>query len=173
MTEHVRRGGRYLRVADPEWADPLEGSYSMQSGKRWNARGSFPVVYLNATIEVARANCDEWFAGQPYGPLDLDPDKAPVLVETDVPTAEYADAVSDSGCTALGLPSTYPLDASGAKVPWSACQAIGQRLWDEIERGIACRSAALPRGVVGEELAYFQRGERLSPLRVRSLRDWY
>lgn len=173
MTEHVRRRGRYLRVADPEWSDPLDGSYSMRAGKRWNAQGSFPIVYLNATVEVARANCDDWFAGQPYGPLDLDPDKAPVLVETEVPAAEYVDVVSEAGCAALGLPTTYPLDASDSEVPLSVCQPLGQRLWDDAERGIACRSAALPHGTVGEELAYFQRGDRLPQLRVRPLREWY
>lgn len=173
MTEHIRRGGVYSRVADPQWQDPLDGSYSMRAGRRWNAPGSFPVVYLNATVEVARANCDGWFAGQPFGPLDVDPEMAPILVETEVPDAEYADAVTAGGCAALGLPATYPFDARGASVPWSACQPVGQRLWDAGERGLACRSAALARGTRGEELAYFQRGERLPKLRVRVLREWY
>jgi RES domain-containing protein len=173
MTEHVRRGGGYLRVADPEWQDPLDGTYSMRGGKRWNPQGSFPVVYLSATVEVARANCDDWFVGQPYGPLDVEPERAPVLVETNVPDDEYADALTNAGCTALGLPTTYPFDSSGVEVPWSVCQPIGQRLWDAAERGIACRSAALPRGAAGEELAYFQGGDRLPTLRVRPLREWY
>ncbi len=171
MTERIRRGGRYLRVADPDWRDALDGSYSMRAGKRWNPPGSFPVVYLNATVEIARANCDDWFAGLPYDPLDLDPDAAPLLVETDVPTGDYVDAVTDPGCTALGLPTTYPLDASGAEVSWAVCQPIGQRLWNEGERGIACRSAALPRNV-GEELAYFER-QKLPITAVRPFADWY
>lgn len=173
MTEHVRRGSVYLRVADPEWQDPLDGSYSMRTGKRWNPPGSFPVVYLNATVEVARANCDDWFAGQPFGPLDVEPERAPILVETEVPETEYADVVTDGGCVALELPTTYPFDAGGTEVPWSVSQPIGQRLWDAGERGIACRSAALPRGTLGEELAYFQRGDRLPKVRFRALRDWY
>ena len=173
MTGHVRRGGRHLRVADPQWDDPLAGDYSMRSGKRWNAAGSFPVVYLNTTLEVARANCDKWFAALPYGPLDLEPDEAPVLVETETPEANYVDAVTDPGCAALALPTTYPFDAAGAVVPWATCQPIGQRLWGEGEPGIACRSAALPRGTVGEELAYFQRADRLRKGAVRAFADWY
>lgn len=173
MSDHVRRGGRYVRVADPDWDDPLDGSYAGRLGRRWNAPGAFPVVYLNATEAVARANVDKQFAPLPYSPSDLDPAEAPVLVETEVPSADYVDVVTDAGCAALGLPATYPYDAVGAVISWEVCRPIGQRAWSSGEHGIACRSAALPRGTVGEELAYFQRGDRLPRLGVRAFAGWY
>ena len=52
---HLRRGGPYLRVADTGWRRPLAREYSLVAGGRWNAPGSFGVVYLNATPAVARA----------------------------------------------------------------------------------------------------------------------
>jgi RES domain-containing protein len=69
----VRRGGPYLRVADPAWADPLDGRFAADRGGRWNPPESFPVVYLCGSIEVARANVYRRLAGQPYGPEDLLP----------------------------------------------------------------------------------------------------
>ena len=173
MSERVRRGGRYVRVADPDWGDPLDGSYAGRHGGRWDPPGSFPVVYLSTTDAVARANVDQRFAALPYGPSDLDPVEAPALVETEVPSGDHVDVVTDAGCAALGLPATYPYDAAGAVIAWEVCQPIGQRAWADGERGIACRSAALPRGAVGEELAYFQRGDRLPRVRVRAFADWY
>ena len=52
----IRRGGPYLRVADPDWDDPLDGRFAAERGGRWNPPESFPVVYLCRSIAVARAN---------------------------------------------------------------------------------------------------------------------
>lgn len=50
----VRRGGIFHRLADPDWDDPLDGSYAKVHGGRWNPPESFPVLYLNADENVAR-----------------------------------------------------------------------------------------------------------------------
>lgn len=168
----VRRGGAYLRVADPSWKDPLDGSYSVRQGGRWNAPGTFGVVYLNRTIEVARANVRRLFAGQPYGPEDLDPREAPVLVDTTVPKADFVDVLSDAGCRAAGLPATYPLE-DGEPIPHRRCQPIGQRAWDEGWPGIACRSAAAGCDRDDEELAWFEREESLVAATTRAFDDWF
>jgi len=152
---HVRRAGLYYRVADPGWDDPLNGDYSRRHGGRWNAPGSFPVVYLNRDLVTARAYVRRKFGGLPYGPELLRTERAPVLVSTNVPGDDYVDALSAEGCRDLGLPVSYPLDADGNLVSWTACQPVGQRAWDGGEPGIACRSAARPGGT--EELAYFSR----------------
>jgi RES domain-containing protein len=153
----IEREGRYYRVVDPTWRDPFDGSDSRQRGGRWNAPNTFPVVYLNRDISTARAFVMHKFRGLPYGPELLRPDQAPMLVATDLARDTYVDVVTEAGCVAVGLPATYPLDATGALVPWAECQPIGQRVWDAGERGIACRSASLPGGV--EELAYFTGAE--------------
>ncbi|HEU4371599.1 MAG TPA: RES family NAD+ phosphorylase [Methylomirabilota bacterium] len=172
LMRHVRRAGRYHRVADPAWEDPLSGEFSRVRGGRWNAPGTFPIVYLNRDLMTARAFVRQKFRGQPYGPELLRDDRAPVLVTTEVPDDDYIDALSDEGCRELGLPITYPRDDAGKAMPWQACQPIGRRAWDAGEPGIACRSAALPEG--GEELAYFSRPARPLVAADRlSFRDWF
>jgi len=169
----VTRGGVYVRVADPDWDDRLSGEFAKARGGRWNAPGSFPVVYLNGDERVARANVLQRFAGLPYGPEDLEPSAAPVLVSALVPEDDFVDVVSEAGCVAVGLPATYPVAADGAPVPHEACQPVGQAAWDAGRPGVACRSAAPAAPPGGEELARFGRGEPLTPLVIRRFPDWF
>jgi len=169
----VTRGGVYVRVADPDWEDPLNGEHAKARGGRWNAPRAFPVVYLNGDVRVARANVLQRFAGLPYGPEDLEPSAAPALVSTVVPEDEFVDVLSDAGCAAVGLPPTYPIDADGAPVSHEACQPVGQDAWDAGLPSIACRSAAPAAPPGGEELARFGRGEPLTPLEIRLFADWF
>ena len=172
---HVTRSGRFLRVADPDWRQPLDPSFAAVRGGRWNPPSSFPVLYLCATPAVARVVVLGRFAGLPYGLLDLRTDRRPVLIETDVPTHRAADVVTDAGCRAASLPPTYPYDARGRKIGWGRTQPIGAAAWEQDERSIACRSAALPKGRDGEELAWFVRGraDRLAVSASRSFDDWF
>jgi RES domain-containing protein len=174
----IERGGEYYRVADPSWTDPLYGSYSMRFGARWNAPGSFPVTYLNADIDTARANArhflTERLRGQPFRAEDIDLSERPVLVSTDVLDDRYLDVVSPAGCAANGLPATYPADGTGNIVGWPMCQSVGQQAWDADLPGIACRSAAPTARADGEELAWFDRHEvTLEPKETRAFEDWY
>ncbi|MFQ5829035.1 MAG: RES family NAD+ phosphorylase [Candidatus Methylomirabilia bacterium] len=154
---HVTRGGTYLRVADPSWADALDGASSAQQGGRWSPPGGqFPVVYLNRDRRVARANVARKFRGRPYAPEMLRAEEAAVLVHTAIREEDYVDVVTDEGCTAVGLPRTYPWNAAGQVIGWERCQSIGRRAWEAGELGIACRSAAPEAPVDGEELAWFQ-----------------
>jgi hypothetical protein len=164
----VRRGGPYVRVADPSWVDPLDGSYAAERGGRWNPPESFPVVYLCASIEVARANVHLKLAGQPYGPEDLLPGSGPVLVRTAVPEDRYLNAVTDAGLRDLRLPRTYPLDGRRRRVPWRRCQPLGERAHDSGLPGVAARSATRR----GEELAYFGR-RKLRRGRVWEFENWF
>jgi hypothetical protein len=169
----VERGGSYLRVADPGWDNPLSGEYSRLHGGRWNAPRAFPVVYLCRDEQVARANVLRKHEGLPYGPEDLDPREAPVLVSTVVPRKAYVDIVSDDGCTAAGLPASYPHDVLGQPIGHDLCRPIGQAAWREGRPGIACRSAAPGAHPGGEELAFFVRGDALPVAEIRSFSDWY
>jgi hypothetical protein len=164
----VRRGGPYLRVADPAWADPLDGRFAADRGGRWNPPESFPVVYLCGSIEVARANVYRRLAGQPYGPEDLLPESGPLLVRARVPDDRYLNAVTDAGLRDLGLPLTYPLDSRRRPVPWRRCQPIGMRAWEAGLPGVAARSARAE----GEELAYFGR-RKLRRGAVRPFDEWF
>jgi RES domain len=164
----IRRGGPYLRVADPGWDDPLDGRFAAERGGRWNPPESFPVVYLCHSMEVARANVYRKLEGQPFGPEDLRPENGPVLVRTRVPEARYLNAVTDAGLRDLRLPSTYPLDSRRRPVPWRRCQPIGLRAWESGLPGISARSAAS----AGEELAYFG-PRKLRRGAVRRFEDWF
>lgn len=170
---HIRRGGEYLRVADPDWPDALDGSHARESGGRWNPPGSFAVVYLCRGVAVARANVYRLFRGLPYGPEDLDPAHAPVLIATDVPEASYVDVVTVRGCRAAGLPATYPLDSRGRPISHGRCRPIGESAWREGEPGIACRSAAPQAPARAEELAWFQRRRRLRSGRILDFESWF
>ena len=126
----IRRGGPYLRVAEPDWDDPLDGGFAAERGGRWNPPESFPVVYLCRSIEVARANVYRKLAGQPYGPEDLRPGSGPVLVRTTVPEDRYLNVITDAGCRDAGLPATYPLrqpppDRALAAVPADRPAGLG------------------------------------------------
>ena len=165
----IRRGGPYLRVADPGWDDPLDGRHAAQRGGRWNPPESFPVVYLCRSIEVARANVYRRLRAQPYGPEDLRPGAAPVLVRTRVPEDRYLNAITDAGLRDLGLPKSYPLDGRRRIVPHSRCQPVGLRAWEAGLPGIAARSAAARQG---EELAYFGR-RKLRRGAVSAFDEWF
>lgn len=162
-----QRESRCFRVADPDWPDPFDGSYSMKLGKRWNARGSFPVTYLNANEETANANAGRFL--ERAGGIGVDADdfenaELPVIIPCLVPERRVLDVLSDAGCVDVGLTPSYPVDSpGGAIVPHPVCQPIGGRAWDDGLDGVACRSAAL-LSREGEELAWFDRpGKRLGP----------
>jgi len=170
----VTRGGRYVRVAEARWADdPFNSSYALERGGRWNPPGSFGVVYLNDGEGTARRNVERLFEGLPYGPEDLDPNEAPVLVETDIPATDFVDALTDAGLTAAGLPATYPDDEEGRRVPHAVCQPIGQAAWDDNLPGVACRSAAPGTARDDEELAWFDRGRPLAETARWAFEDWF
>ena len=172
---HLVRGGRYLRVADPDWRRPLDPTFAAERGGRWNPPASFPALYLCATREVARGNVLRRFSGLPYGMLDLRPERRPVLVDTDVREHRAVDVITDAGCRAAGLPAGYPFDTRGRRIGWRHTQPVGSTAWTQGEPSIACRSAALSRGARGEELAWFPRSadDRLTVARRRSFDDWF
>lgn len=145
----------------------------MLHGGRWNAPGSFPAVYLSSTLAVSRGNVLRKFAGLPYGPEDLDPAAAPVLVVADVPEDSFIDVVTHRGCRAAGLPASYPRYDDGEIVGWEVCQPIGRQAWDEDALGIACRSAAPGMRPADEELAWFERDRPLRAVEMKSFEDCF
>ena len=161
--------GVYCRVADPEWADPLDPSYAASRGQRWNRPG-MECLYLNRDEDTARANVLRRFAGLAYGPEDLDPATAPVLVEVTVPAGQAADAYSGDGLVSLGLSHTYPHNAGGSLIPHSACQPIGEAVFDAGLDGVDYRSAAAGGD---RELAWFPRGAAAQKRSRRTFDDWW
>ena len=154
-SEMLADGHIWLRVAQAEWTDPLDTAFAAHVGGRWNLPASFPTLYLNEDIVTARINMQLFTAAWPYGPEDLLDATAPVVVEAMLPRQQrVADAHSPKGINALGLPKTYPLDASGAPVPRRVCQPIGAAVHAARLRGVRSRSAQSALGA-GRELAWF------------------
>ncbi len=146
-------GHAWMRVADERWIDPLDPSYAARHGGRWNPPASFPVLYLNRDIHTARAQIRRLLDGSPVDPEDLDPPW--ILVIARLPTRQRAaDAVTDAGLRALGLPVTYPVARNGRPVGHRRCREAGARVHDRGLRGVLARSAATPDGT-GVELAWF------------------
>ncbi len=170
---HIDRGGDYYRVAEPDWADPLDGTPGVEAGGRWNSPGSFPCVYLNKSIRLARKFVAHKLRGHPYGPEDLEPTAAPVLAETSLPVELRVDVVTDAGCRQAGLPSTYPMTSGGEVIPHETCWPIGEKAWLADEGGIACRSATKGAASTEEELVWFQRDQHLPKGKVRQFEDWF
>ena len=134
-------GGRYLRVVDWHWSDPLDATHAAQPpGRRWNPAG-LRCLYLNADLETARANAMSFFEGRPVSIDEVDPASAPHLVEVDIPDGVAVDAFTNTGLVALGLPASYPHDGAGSVVPHSRCQPAGKAAFDAGFDGVDCRSA--------------------------------
>jgi len=174
-TERLPDAQRWLRVVDPSWSDPLDPTYAAASGGRWNPPSSFPVLYLNEDLRTARANLAAFVAGWPYTLADLRDDRAPALAVARLPRSQVvADACSPAGLRSLGLPVSYPLDASGVPVPRERCQPLGAELRAGGLRGVHCRSARVPDGS-GRELAWFPASprSRAELLRLMPFATWY
>jgi RES domain-containing protein len=168
---HVERSGRHFRVCDPTWEDPLDTTFSSRAGGRWNAPGSYGVLYLNATIMVAAANARHNYEGEIATLFDLRPNERPDIQLVNVHHAAFVDAVTPAGIRALRLPKGFPFG-----VPWPPCQRIGARAYAARESGIATRSNAdaTATSFVGEELAIFDTAIRLVSRQERlSFDQWY
>lgn len=161
----VPDGRIFLRVAEPEWADPLDAGYAAAAGGRWNPPASFPTLYLNGDVATARLRVQRLAEGTPFTMDDLD-DDAYVLVAATLPREQAcADAVSAAGLRSLGLPERYPLDEVGEPVGHDGCQPIGTEVRARRLRGVWCISAATRDGA-GRELAWFPATSRSRASRV-------
>jgi RES domain-containing protein len=175
MNTTVLSQRQWLRLADPDWQDPLDPTFSASHGGRWNARGAHPTLYFNADLHTARANVRAALADYSAHPEDFSARGGPTLVTAQLPARlEVADAVRPDGLKALGLPPTYPRQRNGRTVAWSTCQRIGAAVHAAGHAGVWCRSAACPADRPGEELAWFPRPrQRAQLLSTRHFGDWY
>lgn len=165
----------YFRVADVAWDDPLDTSWSMAHGGRWNPPQGFGALYTNSSVVLARAQVRHLHRDDPYEPEDLEESVAPILVEVAIPDGEYGDAVTAEGLAQLGLPNTYPHDLAGGIVEHDVCQQVGARLFDSGVAGIRCRSAAVGAPDGDHELAWFARADAVAPERrgSQNFAEWY
>lgn len=163
-------GGTYHRVVDPSWSDRLDATRAARTGQRWNPPG-IPCLYVNEDRATARANVARLFLGRPYGPADLDPETAPLLIDVDLPAGQALDVSTPDGAAALGLPASYPIDVDGLVVSHDQCQPHGRNAWEAGLDGVAARSAA--PGAPGNELAWFPRLGQPAVVARHPFTTWY
>jgi RES domain-containing protein len=172
---HLRRKGTYHRVCDPSWPDPSDTSFSKANGGRWNppdrpGRPGFGALYLNATIEVARANARRHVLmsfGATIDDLIDDDDHRPDLQRYEIVESEFVDAVTPAAVAAVGLAPSYP-----SAIPHPPCQGIAEYAYAQGEHGIVPLSAESP---AEEELVIFDRDVAALAVRTTRLRfsNWY
>lgn len=167
---HVQRGGTYYRVCKPGWLDCADTSHAQIRGGRWSAGGEHRVLYLSRTIRMAALQAHTNFSGEAHTLFDLRPDRRPHLQGVDVPRADFVDAVTEEGMSALRLRAAFP-HAAGRDL----CQAIGRQAFAAGEPGIACRTAC--EGGTDpdhEELALFERdGPPARPGQRWAFGEWF
>lgn len=173
LRETLPSGHTWWRIADSEWADPLDPSFAQRHGGRWNPPDSFPVLYLNEDLVTARLNLRLFIASWPYEPEDLRDDTGPLSVGCSLPVDQVVcDAHSQAGIRAVGLPAAYPLDENGNEVPHARCQEIGARAHDADLNGVRARSARAPDGA-GRELAWFPDATRANRVQALAFTEWF
>lgn len=167
----IARSGRYFRVANPLWIDPLDPSYAKRYGGRWTPKGQFGALYLNAGIDVAAANARWQHRDRAIQLFDLRPESRPALITLAFEPHEVVDVVTGAGLADIGFPSTYPIGVSHAK-----CHAIARTAYAGEIQGVACRSAAeaTEASWIGEELTVFDRALPLAEIAPRRrFAEWY
>lgn len=110
------------------------------------------------------------FVGLPYGPEDLDPATAPLLLGVDVPGGKAADAYTEAGFASLELPATYPHDTTCEVIPDHACRPIGRAAHEAGLDGVDCRSAAADSC---RELAWFPGRRTASQASRLAFHQWW
>ena len=158
----------WLRVASPDWVNPLDPAWAGTHGGRWNPPHSFPTLYLNADLRTAQLQIERLCIGMPFTPEDL-ADSAYTLIPVRLPPSQRAaDAVTVEGLAALGLPASYPLGRNGELIDHAVCQPIGNKVRESRLNGVWCRSAASADGR-GRELAWFSGTRAAQPVRKKPI----
>lgn len=174
----VNAAGKHWRVVDPTWSDPLNADYSRRHGGRWNAPNSYPVLYLNCSVRVARLNAEQKLAQQRDLGIDLDmlaEAALPSLVPVDVPSTRVGDLATESGLAAVGLPRSYPWNSRGEPIPHAACWHIGATAHAAGVAGLRVRSAAGGASRSDRELVWFSDNGGKLQASGRTLRfaEWF
>lgn len=155
---------------------PLSSSYAYNFGGRWNAAGTFPVLYTSASLAGARAYINWQAAFSGVALADWAPEDRPDLLVLSI-EASFADVASDSGLKYYGLPNTYPTGYLGSE-SWTVTQPIGASIYAAGWPGLVTRSATMSdwSGPIHEwaEIAIFTTQAPAPSLLQRiDYEDWY
>src|ERR1035437_3813583 len=144
---HVTRKGIYYCLSDPA----LEGLLAPSLG----------ALKLYNSEDLARAALVQQFQGEAINIEDLREDFRPSLAVVRVPEDDYVDLITARGCRSAGLPTSFPLIASGGAVGEAEYQALLETASQQHEQGIVQATIFQPlppkgAGEIGEEIIYLQ-----------------
>jgi RES domain-containing protein len=120
---------------------PLSSQYSVSSGGRWNAQGTYPVLYTFLSQGTARDWLSISYANAGVSPADLEPSRLPDLVVLDGSYDNVANLTTEEGLTEVGLPSTYPVGYT-TTAAWSVTQPVGANICSQGHTAILTCSAS-------------------------------
>lgn len=132
-------GTVYRCIPSPS-TTPLSTEYSVTYGGRWNAAGSYPVMYTFLSEQLAR----QWWLGNsmpPFPVKERQPELLPDLLVLDWELDNVADLTCTAGLEEVGLPSTYPVGYTG-QTSWTVTQSVGATVNASGHTGILTRSAS-------------------------------
>ena len=143
----------------PHWSvEPLSAAPSQQFGGRWNAPGTFPVLYTFMSRTLARTWVDGHLARGGVTLNEAQPEALPDLLVLVCNLNGIADLASDSGLQSVGLPPQYPKGFE-TEAAYPTTQHVGMQLYQVNVPGVLARSATAMRwdGPVmnGSEIAIF------------------
>jgi len=135
----IQVNGTLFRAIPHGSQTPLSSQYAYQYGGRWNAPGSYPVLYTSGSVAGVRAYVD-WQASY-YGVdlADWAPEDQPDLLVLSI-QGSYANVATNSGLTFYGLPTSYPIGYLGQEA-WTFTQPIGATIYADGWAGLVTRSA--------------------------------
>ena len=118
---------------------PLSTEYSVTYGGRWNAAGSYPMMYTFLSTQVAR----QWVSARlsPYSLDEVQSDILPDLLVLNVDLDNVADLAGTEGLQEVGLPSTYPQGYMGSSA-WTVTQSVGAVIYQAGHTSILTRSTS-------------------------------
>src|SRR6266536_517541 len=120
---------------------PLATQYSVTTGGRWNAQGTYEVLYTFLSPEIARTWIITKYANAGLSVNDLQPTKLQDLIILNGTYNNVANLTVDEGFEEVGLSPTYPVGYMDMSA-YSVTQPIGATLHDMGHSSILSRSAS-------------------------------
>jgi RES domain len=141
MQNTTAYSGTMYRTIPATSTTPLATQYSVTTGGRWNAKGSYEVLYTFTSPNTARNFLTTKAAQAGLSLDDLQPSRQQDLVILNGTYGNVADLTTDEGLEEVGLPSSYPIGFMDMNA-YSVTQPIGATLHDTGHSSILTRSAS-------------------------------
>lgn len=135
--------GTVFRCIPSSSTTPLSSSYSVTYGGRWNASGTYPVLYTFLSQNLAATWYYNTLTSAGLTINEVQPEQLPDLIVLNCDLSNVADLTTDEGLSEVGLPAEYPEGFRGQEA-WVTTQPIGATVYHSGHTSILTRSASAP-----------------------------